>query len=150
MQSIRHIKKYPNRRLYDTTASCYITLEEVRDLVLSHTRIQVTDAKTGEDLTNQILLQVISSQESGHAPFLTTEILQGIIRLHNNPFQQSMQDFLEKAFSFFSEHQENFAETFKNFSATNTPFGQLSQLAQKNMDFWQSFFQQPGTDKNKK
>ena len=150
MDTLRIIKKYPNRRLYDTIASRYITLGEIRDLVLKHTRFKVTDARTGEDLTNQILLQVISAGEPEQAPFLTTEILQGIIRLHNNPLQQSMQTFLEKAFSFFSEHQDSFAEYMKNFPQTdNSPFNQISQLAQKNMDFWQSFFK-TSTDRDKK
>ena len=142
MTDIRIIKKYPNRRLYDTTASCYITLDEIRNFVLSHIRFKVVDARSGEDLTNQILLQVISTQESGQAPFLTTEILQGIIRFHNNPMQQSIREFLEKVFAFYTEHQSEFSQYMKNLSGQGDPFSEINRIAQKNMDFWKSFFDQ--------
>ena len=145
METARLIKKYPNRRLYDTSASRYITLEEIRNLVLEHVRLQVIDARSGEDLTNQILLQVISSQEAGQAPFLTTEILQGIIRFHNHPMQQSIREFIEKAFAFYTAHQADFAQHLKNFATPGNPLSDIQKMAQKNMDFWQSFF-----DPNKK
>lgn len=144
MTNVRIIKKYPNRRLYDTSGSCYITLDEIRQLVLSHTPIKVTDAKTGEDLTNMILLQVINSQEAGQSPFLTTAILAAIIRFHDSPMHGPMRDFIEKAFVFAAEHQENFSQYMNTFSGNAPVFDQFSQMAQKNMAFWQSLFQQPG------
>lgn len=140
MTEIRLIKKYPNRRLYDTTASAYITLDEIRHFVLDHVRFKVVDARSGEDLTNPILLQVISSQESGQAPFLTTEILQGIIRFHDNPMQQSIREFLEKVFAFYTEHQTDFTQYTKNLPGQGNPFSEINRMAQKNMDFWKSFF----------
>ena len=76
----RVIKKYPNRRLYDTDTSTYITLAEVRQLVMDHQNVVVRDAKTGEDLTRSILLQIILEEEAGGAPMFTEAVLANIIR----------------------------------------------------------------------
>lgn len=149
MTSVRIIKKYPNRRLYDTDSSRYITLDEIRSLVLARIPLQVTDAKTGENLTNSILLQVISSQESGQSPFLTTEILQGIIRFHDNPLNRPIGEFIEKAFAFATEHQENFSQYMKNFTQQPPSVDQFNKMAQQNMEFWQAFFQQQGGKSSK-
>ena len=77
---IRLIKKYPNRRLYDTQTSSYITLADVKELVLEHGSFQVVDAKSGEDLTRNILLQIILEEEAGGAPMFTSDLLSQMIR----------------------------------------------------------------------
>ena len=82
--SVRLIKKYPNRRLYDTKTSSYITLVDVKELVLQHEDFQVVDAKTGEDLTRSILLQIILEEEAGGAPMFSSEMLSQMIRFYGS------------------------------------------------------------------
>ena len=83
----RLIKKYPNRRLYDTRTSSYITLADVKDLVLANDEFQVVDAKSGEDLTRSILLQIILEEEAGGAPMFTSDLLAHMIRFYGNAMQ---------------------------------------------------------------
>src|SRR5207253_149138 len=87
MASPRIIKKYPNRRLYDTETSAYITLAEVKDLVLQYKDFQVQDAKSGEDLTRAILLQIILEEESGGVPMFSSDMLANIIRYYGHAMQ---------------------------------------------------------------
>src|SRR5258708_13049804 len=87
MSSPRIIKKYPNRRLYDTETSTYITLADVKDLVLQYKEFQVKDAKSGEDLTRAILLQIILEEESGAVPMFSTDILPNTIRSYAHPIK---------------------------------------------------------------
>ena len=83
-QQVRLIKKYPNRRLYDTKTSSYITLVDVKQMVLNHEDFQVVDAKSSEDLTRQILLQIILEEESGGMPMFTSDLLSQMIRSYGN------------------------------------------------------------------
>ena len=85
--ALRLIKKYPNRRLYDTRTSSYITLADVKALVLKHEQFQVVDAKTGEDLTRSILLQIILEEEAGGMPMFTSDLLSQLIRFYGNAMQ---------------------------------------------------------------
>ncbi|MGD9549977.1 MAG: polyhydroxyalkanoate synthesis repressor PhaR, partial [Burkholderiaceae bacterium] len=98
----RVIKKYPNRRLYDTGTSTYITLDEVRQLVMAHEDFVVRDAKTGEDLTRSILLQIILEEEAGGAPILTEAVLANIIRFYGHAMQGFMGAYLEKNIQAFT------------------------------------------------
>lgn len=108
---IRIIKKYPNRRLYDTVTSSYITLEDVKKLVLDNTRFQVVDAKTKEDLTRSILLQIILEEESGEgAPMFSSDVLTKIIRFYGNAMQGMMGNYLEKNVQTFVEMQKKLQE----------------------------------------
>jgi len=108
---IRIIKKYPNRRLYDTVTSSYITLEDVKKLVLDNTEFQVVDAKTKEDLTRSILLQIILEEESGEgAPMFSSEVLTKIIRFYGNAMQGMMGNYLEKNVQTFIEMQKKLQE----------------------------------------
>ena len=86
-ESSRLIKKYPNRRLYDTRTSAYITLNDVKGLVLSLERFRVVDARTGDDLTRTILLQILIEEETAGVPLLTTDLLAQMIRSHGNSMQ---------------------------------------------------------------
>ena len=104
----RIIKKYPNRRLYDTETSAYITLAEVKDLVLQYKDFQVQDAKTGEDLTRAILLQIILEEESGGVPMFSTDMLANIIRYYGHAMQGLMGSYLERSIHAFHEAQKRF------------------------------------------
>ncbi|WP_156466634.1 polyhydroxyalkanoate synthesis repressor PhaR [Methylibium sp. Root1272] len=108
--SLRILKKYPNRRLYDTQTSGYITLADVRQMVLDNESFVVRDAKTGEDLTRSILLQIILEAETGGMPMFTTPVLAHIIRLYGHTMQGLLGSYLEKNIQAFTEMQSRFAE----------------------------------------
>ena len=110
MAAPRIIKKYPNRRLYDTETSAYITLAEVKELVLQYKDFQVLDAKTGEDLTRAILLQIILEEESGGVPMFSTAMLANIIRYYGHAMQGLMGSYLERSIFAFHEAQKRFQE----------------------------------------
>ena len=112
----RIIKKYPNRRLYDTETSAYITLAEVRRLVMSSTHFVVRDAKTNEDLTRSILLQIILEEEAGGAPMFTEAVLANIIRFYGDAMQSFMGAYLEKNVQSFMDLQLKMAEQSKGMS----------------------------------
>ncbi|MFY9510712.1 MAG: polyhydroxyalkanoate synthesis repressor PhaR [Rubrivivax sp.] len=104
----RTLKKYPNRRLYDTQSSSYITLADVKRMVLAAEDFEVRDAKTGEDLTRSILLQIILEEESGGVPMFSTEMLAQIIRFYGHSMQGMMGALLEKNLQTFVELQSQF------------------------------------------
>ena len=114
--SARIIKKYPNRRLYDTETSTYITLAEIRSLVMDSAHFVVRDAKTNEDLTRSILLQIILEEESGGAPMFTEAVLGNIIRFYGNSMQGFMGAYLEKNVQSFKDLQVKMAEQSKGVS----------------------------------
>ncbi len=107
---LRLIKKYPNRRLYDTQTSTYITLVDVKQLVLANEEFQVLDAKSGEDLTRSILLQIILEEESGGMPMFSSTMLSQIIRFYGHSMQGVMGSYLEKNIQAFIEIQQRMAE----------------------------------------
>jgi len=106
----RVIKKYPNRRLYDTETSTYITLTEVKQLVIQNAQFVVRDAKTGDDLTRSILLQIILEEEAGGAPMFTEQVLANIIRFYGQAMQGYMGPYLEKNIQAMTEVQAQLAE----------------------------------------
>jgi polyhydroxyalkanoate synthesis repressor PhaR len=112
----RAIKKYPNRRLYDTQTSAYITLADVKLMVLNAEQFTVLDAKTGENLTRSILLQIILEEESGGMPMFSSEMLSQIIRFYGHAMQGFMGAYLEKNVQTFIELQQRFGEQSKGFS----------------------------------
>jgi polyhydroxyalkanoate synthesis repressor PhaR len=122
MPSTRIIKKYPNRRLYDTETSTYITLAEVKELVLGYKVFQVQDAKTGEDLTRSILLQIILEEESGGVPMFSSDMLSNIIRYYGHAMQGLMGSYLERSIFAFHEAQKRFQEQ------TSTLYGELPKM----------------------
>jgi len=105
---LRTLKKYPNRRLYDTQSSSYITLADVKRMVLGAEEFEVRDAKTGEDLTRSILLQIILEEESGGVPMFSTPMLAQIIRFYGHSMQGMMGAMLEKNLQTFVELQSQF------------------------------------------
>jgi polyhydroxyalkanoate synthesis repressor PhaR len=109
----RVIKKYPNRRLYDTDTSTYITLAEVKQLVLDAELFVVRDAKTNEDLTRSILLQIILEEEAGGAPMFSEAALANIIRFYGHAMQGFMGSYLEKNVQAFTDFQQQLAAQSK-------------------------------------
>lgn len=109
----RIIKKYPNRRLYDTETSAYITLADVKQLVLENHHFKVVDAKTGEELTRSILLQIILEEESGGVPMFSSQMLAQIIRFYGHAMQGMMGAYLEKNIQVFKEMQDRMTEQSK-------------------------------------
>lgn len=114
--AIRVVKKYPNRRLYDTETSAYITLTDVRHLVMDSAQFVVRDAKTNEDLTRSILLQIILEEEAGGAPMFTEAVLGNIIRFYGNAMQSFMGAYLENNLQAFMDLQVKMAEQSKGMS----------------------------------
>lgn len=111
--TVRVLKKYPNRRLYDTRTSSYITLADVKKMVLSSEAFEVRDAKTGEDLTRSILLQIILEEETGGVPMFSTDMLGNLIRFYGHAMQGMMGSYLEKNLQAFVEVQARLAEQSK-------------------------------------
>jgi polyhydroxyalkanoate synthesis repressor PhaR len=109
----RLIKKYPNRRLYDTQTSSYITLADVKQLVLGNEDFIVIDAKTEEDLTRSILLQIILEEESNGEPMFSSAALSQIIRYYGHTMQGMMGSYLEKNIQVFIDIQNKLAENSK-------------------------------------
>ncbi len=108
--AVRVLKKYPNRRLYDTQSSSYITLADVKQMVLDSQDFEVRDAKSGDDLTRSILLQIILEEESAGAPMFSTESLTQIIRFYGHAMQGVMGSYLEQNLQSFTDLQARFAE----------------------------------------
>jgi len=107
----RLIKKYPNRRLYDTQTSSYITLTDVKQLVLGNEEFSVVDAKTNEDLTRSILLQIILEEEANGVPMFSSGVLSQIIRYYGHAMQGMMGSYLEKNVQAFTDIQHKFTGT---------------------------------------
>ncbi|MDD3352742.1 polyhydroxyalkanoate synthesis repressor PhaR [Zoogloea sp.] len=133
---IRLIKKYPNRRLYDTQTSSYITLADVKALVLESGNFQVVDAKTGEELTRNILLQIILEEEAGGAPMFTSELLSQMIRFYGNAMQGMMGKYLESNIRAFTDMQAKMQDQVRSVYGDNPAV---------NQDLWAQFlnFQGP-------
>jgi polyhydroxyalkanoate synthesis repressor PhaR len=133
--SKRVIKKYPNRRLYDTDKSAYITLTEVKDLVIGNVPFEVLDAKTNDDITRSILLQIILEEESGGEPIFTSEMLAHMIRCYGNAMQGVMGTFLERGIHSFIDVQHKLQDQAKAL------YGNAAGLSP---DIWAQFFQAQG------
>lgn len=137
---MRILRKYTNRRLYDTSKSCYVTLEDVKQLVLSGEPFQVQDSKTGNDLTRNILLQIIAEQEAeGHGTLLTNQVLQQLIRFYGDSMQGMMSQYIEQSVAAFLEHQERIREQMQNVIGAANPLTMMNRLADQNMAMWNLF-----------
>jgi len=136
MADTRLIKKYPNRRLYDTKTSTYITLADVKQLVLQNEEFQVVDAKSNEDLTRSILLQIILEEETGGAPMFSSDVLSQFIRSYGNAMHGMLRGYLERNMQLFTEIQKRMQDQSKQL------YGEPVKL---NEDLWKQFmsFQGP-------
>jgi len=138
MAATRIIKKYPNRRLYDTEISSYITIEDVRQLILDGESFEVRDAKSGEDLTRSVLLQIIAEQEQDGEPMLSTQLLSQIIRFYGDSLQGFMGNYLERSMQLFMEQQASFRQQMGNLLG-QSPWTAMNQLTERNLEIWQEF-----------
>ena len=149
MSDTRIIKKYPNRRLYDTELSKYITLENVKQLVTDNIDFCVKDVKTDEDLTRGILLQIISEQEHDGEPFFSTSALSQIIRFYDDSMQTIAADFIQKSLKLFVEQQKQLQD-----SVTSNPLDAMNEISENNLKMWQDmqegFFKAAGLKSVKK
>lgn len=137
MSEARVIKKYPNRRLYDTTESRYITLADIRKLVLERVEFTVIDKKSQEDITRSILLQVIAEQEHSAEPVMSRDFLAQIIRSYGGAMHGVMGSYLEQSIKLFSEQQREIRERIKSVVGID-PVETVTQVAQKNYQRWRS------------
>ncbi|WP_068322800.1 polyhydroxyalkanoate synthesis repressor PhaR [Polynucleobacter yangtzensis] len=117
----RLIKKYPNRRLYDTQTSTYVTLSDIKNLVMGNEVFKVVDAKTEEDLTRNILLQIILEEEAGGAPVFSSQMLSQIIRFYGNSMQGLMGNYLEKTMQSFVDIHNKLGDQTKGLGTGSTP-----------------------------
>ena len=144
----RVIKKYPNRRLYDTQTSSYITLAEIKQLVMASEPFVVRDAKTSEDLTRSILLQIILEEEAGGTPMFSTSVLASIIRFYGNAMQGFMGGYLEKNIQALQDLQGRLAdqsqgltpEMWTQFMAMQAPM--MQGLVTQNLEQSKSLYLQ--------
>ncbi|MDX2314589.1 MAG: polyhydroxyalkanoate synthesis repressor PhaR [Gammaproteobacteria bacterium] len=143
MSETRIIKKYPNRRLYDTEVSSYITLEDVRHLVLQHVDFSVQDAKSKQDITRSILLQIILEREEDGEPMFSETVLQEIIRFYGDSLQGMMTSYLEKSLKLFVEQQDKWRGNLPNV-VVGDPLSLMRDVAEQNLTMWkemqESFF----------
>lgn len=147
-QAIRIIKKYPNRRLYDTESSCYITLAEVRELVVNEVPFKVVEQKTNEDITRSILLQIILEQESETNPLFSNDNLQRFIRYYGTGPQQGFSEFIGQSLQFFHDQQLEFGKAFEGLTSQN-PMSVWADMTRKNMDTWSQMMGLSGADKTR-
>ncbi|KAA0875950.1 polyhydroxyalkanoate synthesis repressor PhaR [Nitrincola tapanii] len=137
---MRILRKYTNRRLYDTSRSCYVTLEDVKQLVLGSEPFQVLDSKTGQDLTRNILMQIISEQEAdGHGTLLTNQVLQQLIRFYGDSMQGMMSQYLEQSIAAFLEHQDRIRDQMQNMIGAANPLTMMNRIADQNLAVWNLF-----------
>lgn len=144
MEDKRVIKKYPNRRLYDTEESKYITLDDIKKLVIENKEFIVKDVKSEEDLTRMILLQIIIEQEDDGEPLFTTQALSHIIRFYGDSVQSVAGDYLQKSINLFVSQQKQIQEQFQS-AVSNNPISTMTELTEQNLDMWkkmqESFFE---------
>ncbi|HTP60930.1 MAG TPA: polyhydroxyalkanoate synthesis repressor PhaR [Burkholderiales bacterium] len=121
---VRLIKKYPNRRLYDTKTSSYITLADVKQMVVKNEEFQVVDAKSNEDLSRQILLQIILDEESGGMPMFSSDLLSQMIRSYGSAMQGFMGSYLEKNLEGFQQMQKALQDQSQKLYGDNSKSSQ--------------------------
>ncbi len=134
----RIIKKYPNRRLYDTTISSYITLDDIKTLVMEHVSFKIQDARTGQDITRSILLQIILEQEEEGEPIFSSEVLAQLIRFYGDTLQGIVANYFERSLVLFAKQQRDLQEKMYN------PLSFMTDIADQNINLWKdmqdSFF----------
>ena len=146
------LKKYPNRRIYHTGLSCYITLEDVRAMVLAREEFQVVDSKTGKDLTRGVLLQIIAEMEAeGHESLLTNRLLEELIRFYGDSMVSMLSPFIEKQIVGLLQQQDRLRRQMRKLSPTGQrssrslsglgpmPKKMRDQLAQQYQELLKSF-----------
>ena len=141
MSESRIIKKYPNRRLYDTAISSYITLNDVRRLVTEGINFQVVDVRSKEDITRSILLQIITEQEESGEPIFTSDALTKIIRAYGKNIENVMGDFLERSLEVFTEQQQAMAKQMQSLMGGD-PVAMMTDMTKRNLELWTNMQQE--------
>ncbi len=131
MSNMRVIKKYPNRRLYDTDISKYVTLSDVRKLIIENIPVKVVDAKTKEDLTRSVLLQIILEQEEDGAPIMSAQMLEQLIRFYGDPLQTNFASYLENSVKLIADQRVKVRGKLEQVA---DPLTFMSSLANRNME----------------
>ncbi len=132
----RIIKKYPNRRLYDTQESKYITVNEIREMVVDNIDFKVIDSQSEKDISRAILLQIIIEQESERNPLFTTDNLQNFIRYYGQNHQQAFSEYMNQSLAYFQHQQEQFHLGMQEMLERN-PINVFSDFNKKNTEMWQ-------------
>jgi polyhydroxyalkanoate synthesis repressor PhaR len=140
MSQVRIIKKYPNRRLYDTEISSYVTLEDVRQLIVEGETFEVRDAKTGKDLTRAVLLQILAEHEDIGQPIFSTQLLTTVIRFYGDSLQGIIGSYLERSIQLFSEQQQQLRGHIGNL-VVQTPWSLINQITERNVEIWKGLQQ---------
>ena len=135
MSQSRIIKKYPNRRLYDTELSSYVTLEDVRQLIVDGEAFEVRDARSGKDLTRAVLLQILAEHEDIGQPIFSTQLLTTVIRFYGDSLQGIIGNYLERSIQAFSDQQQQLRGTIGSLVGQG-PLNLLTQLTERNMEIW--------------
>jgi len=133
----RLIKKYANRRLYDTESSSHVTLEGIHDLIIAGHDIKVVDDTSGEDISRAILLQIIAEREQRGRPILDAKFLMRIIRMFGNPMQDMLGEFLSSSFDTFTSQQAQYREQMRKVMEA-TPLATMQKLTAENLKAWQA------------
>ena len=141
MSESRIIKKYPNRRLYDTTVSSYITLGDVRRLVMEGVNFQVIDVRSKEDITRTVLLQIIAEQEETGHPIFSSVVLTKIIRSYGKNLENTMADFLERSLEVFTEQQQAVTKQMQNL-IVGDPVTMMTDMTKRNLELWTNMQQE--------
>jgi polyhydroxyalkanoate synthesis repressor PhaR len=134
MSQGRIIKKYPNRRLYDTEISSYVTLEDVRQLIVEGESFEVRDARTGNDLTRSVLLQILAEHEDIGQPIFSTQLLTTVIRFYGDSLQGIIGSYLDRSIQVFSEQQQQLRGHIG--TVVQNPWSLLNQLTERNLEIW--------------
>jgi len=129
--TIRIIKKYPNRRLYDTQLSRYVTLADMRELVMQGEEFRVIDSADNEDITRAILLQIMLEEESGGKPLFSSKMLSQLIRFYGGSWQGMFTQYLEESLDLFARQQKSMSEAMGG-----DPFESMTRMAEQNMKMW--------------
>jgi polyhydroxyalkanoate synthesis repressor PhaR len=132
----RSIKKYANRRLYDTESSCYITLDDLKELIVSGVSIEVQEAKTQKDISREVLLQLVAEQESLGRPILNEAILIALIRFYDHPMQKLASNYLETALGQLQDQRAQLSEQMQGLM--ESPADLVSQLTRQNLEWMTS------------
>lgn len=134
------IKKYPNRRLYNTETSVYVTLEDLAVLVKKGQDFTVQDAKTGEDLTRQVLTQIIFELETKGNPMLPTHFLRSVIRFYDDSMGGTLQHYLDASMHAFMNNQEKLRSYTTRAMQGFSPISQMEEMTRQNMAFFEKAF----------
>ena len=130
------IKKYPNRRLYDTSQSQYVNLDYIKALINERQEFKVIDSKSEDDITKSLLLQIISESEANeNQSLLTNSLLKQLISYYDTDMQDFLRQYLEQSLVTFIEQQDQVQGMMKNMM-DNTPFGMFNKIIEQNMDAW--------------